>query len=237
VKPLVLASRSPQRSAILERLGVQFEVRPADVVEIETGDPRAAALENALRKARAARAAGAAHAADVAHAAGASGVADVARAAGASGAADAVRAAGASDAADFTNAAGEVRGFGAGELVLGVDTVVELGGRIYGKPPDEHAARRTLAVLSGRTHAVLSGLALLDGRQERTAVAATRVRFRPLGAHLIDWYIATGEWRERAGGYAIQGAGAALVHEIQGDYENVVGLPVATLLDLCPELL
>lgn len=180
---LVLASRSPQRSAILTRLGVPFEARPTDVTELETGDPREAVMENARRKARAAH-----------------------------------------DPA-------------ATELVLGVDTVVELDGRIYGKPADESAARATLSALSGRAHTVLSGVALLEGGRERCAVAATRVRFRELDERLIDWYLATGEWRERAGGYAIQGAGAALVHDIEGDYENVVGLPVATLIDLHPHLI
>ena len=70
-----------------------------------------------------------------------------------------------------------------------------------------------------------------------TAVEVTRVRFRPATAELLDWYVATGEWRGRAGGYAIQGAGAALVAGIEGDYLNVVGLPLARLLDLVPELL
>jgi septum formation protein len=178
---LVLASRSPQRSAILERLGVAFEVRPADVEEVQEGDPASAALENALRKARAARR--------------------------------------------------------DDELVLGVDTVVELDGRIYGKPRDERHARQTLQALSGAVHTVIGGVALLDDSREQTAVARTRVRFRELSGHTIDWYLSSGEWRERAGGYAIQGAGAALVREIEGDYENVVGLPVATLLDLHPGLL
>ena len=121
-------------------------------------------------------------------------------------------------------------------MVLGVDTLVTLNGRIYGKPADERHAAETLGALSGATHMVLSGVALLAGGRERTALAATEVVFRPLDQELIDWYIATGEWRGRAGGYAIQGAGAALVREVRGDYENVVGLPLATLLDLCPQL-
>jgi len=70
-----------------------------------------------------------------------------------------------------------------------------------------------------------------------TAVARTVVTFRELGGELLEWYLSTGEWRGRAGGYAIQGAGAALVRSVQGDYENVVGLPLASLLDLYPELL
>ncbi len=80
-------------------------------------------------------------------------------------------------------------------------------------------------------------MALIEDGEERTALAATEVVFRRLDDGLIDWYVALGEWRDRAGGYGIQGAGAALVREVRGDYENVVGLPLAMLLDLCPELL
>jgi len=123
------------------------------------------------------------------------------------------------------------------EVVVGCDTVVVLDGLIYGKPSDEEQARRTLRRLSGRTHEVTSGVAvLLRGGEERTAVARTEVTFRELDEEMLDWYVATEEWRERAGGYAIQGAGAALVHSLSGEYENVVGLPVATLIDLCPAL-
>jgi septum formation protein len=119
-----------------------------------------------------------------------------------------------------------------GDLVLGVDTLVTLHGTIYGKPADEEHARATLTALSGVTHQVVSGLALArDGNIETTA-AVTDVTFRRLDDGVVDWYLATGEWRERAGGYAIQGRGAALVREIRGDYLNVVGLPAATLLDL-----
>ena len=117
-----------------------------------------------------------------------------------------------------------------GDLVLGVDTLVALDGRIYGKPRDADEARATLAALEGRTHEVVSGLAL----GERTTHAVTRVTMR---AGLVDWYVPHEEWRGRAGGYAIQGRGAALVRGIAGDYLNVVGLPVAALLDLAPELL
>ncbi len=126
---------------------------------------------------------------------------------------------------------------GSGELVLGVDTVVALDGDLYGKPADAGAARMTLHALGGRTHEVVSGLALLGDDREDVATAITEVTFRALPEPLIDWYLATGEWRDRAGGYAIQGAGSALVRRVAGDYENVVGLPVGTLIDLCPELL
>ena len=148
----MLASSSPQRRAILERLGIAFEIRAVDVRELERGEPRQLALENARRKARA-------------------------------------------------------------------------------------AARETLRALGGATHEVLSGLVLLMAGGERSAVARTAVTFRELDDDLLEWYVATGEWRGRSGGYAIQKAGAALVRTLDGECENVVGLPVATLLDLCPELL
>jgi septum formation protein len=130
-----------------------------------------------------------------------------------------------------------VRSPGSHEAVLGCDTIVTLDGAIYGKPPDAGAARETLGALSDRTHEVLSAVVVLLPGEERTALARTSVTFRALTGSLLDWYLATGEWRGRAGGYAIQGAGAALVRAVAGDYENVVGLPVARLLDIYPELL
>jgi septum formation protein len=123
------------------------------------------------------------------------------------------------------------------ETVIGCDTLVALDGSIYGKPSDEQHARETLRALSGATHEVVSGLALVVGGEERTAISRTTVTFRELSDRLLAWYLALGEWRGRAGGYAIQGAGAALVRAVRGDYENVVGLPLATLLDIYPELL
>jgi septum formation protein len=176
---LVLASRSPQRRAILEQLGVEFTVEAPDVEEVTQGEPRSLVVENAVRKARAVE----------------------------------------------------------GRRVLGVDTAVVLDGRVFGKPRDEEEARVFLRRLSGRTHEVVSGLALRERGGERTGVAVTRVRFRLLEPPELDWYVASGEWRERAGGYAIQGRGAALVAEIEGDYWNVVGLPVPELLSLAPDLL
>jgi nucleoside triphosphate pyrophosphatase len=180
--PLVLASRSPQRRAILERLGVPFEVRPSEVAELDRGEPRSLALENALRKARAARLPG------------------------------------------------------REEAVIGCDTIVTLDGVVYGKPASERAARATLAALSGATHEVLSGLAVLLGGEERTALGRTAVTFRTIRADQLDRYVASGEWRERSGGYAIQGAGAGLVEAVEGEIDNVVGLPLTCLLEIYPEL-
>lgn len=185
---LVLASGSPQRRVLLERLGVPFTVRVSGADELEQGaDPGAVALENALRKARAALRPGAA------------------------------------------------------EAVLGCDTIVVLDGTIYGKPADEAQARATIVALGGRTHEVISGVALLIGdgveSEERTALARSRVTFRAVDEQLIDWYLATGEWQGRSGGYAIQGAtGARLALAVEGEEENVVGLPLRALRELAPEL-
>ncbi len=187
---LVLASASPQRREILSRLGIPFVVRPADVDELDAGEPHAVARENALRKARA--------------------------------------------------VAGLLGPGEADALVLGVDTLVALDGRIYGKPVGEDHARATLDALSGATHDVVSGLALISPARPdviEVATAVTRVTFRRLSTAVLDWYVGLGEWEGRAGGYAIQGAGGALVRSIDGDYLNVVGLPVALLLDRRPDFL
>jgi septum formation protein len=122
--------------------------------------------------------------------------------------------------------------------VLGVDTDVVLDGRVLGKPADEEEARERLEALSGRTHEVLSGVALRGpDDSERSALAASSVTFRALSAVDIDRYLASGEWRDRAGGYAIQGLGSTLVERLHGDFSNVVGLPLKTLLELEPGLL
>jgi septum formation protein len=180
---LILASRSPQRRAILEQLGVAFEVRITEVHELAAGPPDEVVIENAYRKA-----------------------------------------AGVASPDDDSP-------------VLGVDTMVTIGSRIYGKPRDREHARETLEALAGRRHVVLSGICLIERGRTRTAAARTLVDLRPLDARMIDWYLDTGEWRERAGAYAIQGRGALLVSSIEGDYLNVVGLPVAALAELAPGLL
>ena len=181
---LVLASGSPQRRAILEQLGVSFDVEVPEVEELSDGVPAELVRENAARKARAV-----------------------------------------------------ARERGAACPVLGADTVVSLGGRPLGKPRDEDEAERFLRDLSGRWHEVHSGLALVEAGGEAIRSAVTRVRFRELGRADLDWYLRSGEWRERAGGYAIQGLGAALVEGIEGDYWNVVGLPVPLLIELAPWLI
>jgi septum formation protein len=125
----------------------------------------------------------------------------------------------------------------AGDPVLAADTEVVLDGRVFGKAADAAQAAVFLRLLSGRTHEVWGGLALRIGGEERTARAVTRVSFRELGEADIAWYLGTGEWEGRAGAYAIQGRGASLVEAIDGDFWNVVGLPLAELVKLAPELL
>jgi septum formation protein len=116
----------------------------------------------------------------------------------------------------------------AGEVVVAVDTVVTLDGVNWGKPGDEDEARATLRALSGRAHDVISGVVV----GERSAIEVTRVTFHALDDTVLDWYLASGEWRGRAGGYAIQGRGGVLVQRVDGDYLNVVGLPVGRLAEL-----
>jgi septum formation protein len=118
-------------------------------------------------------------------------------------------------------------------VVLGVDTLVAVGDEILGKPRDVFQAREYLGRLAGRTHQVVGGFAVVTpGEPPVCGSDVTHVRFRAADAAELDRYVATGEWHGRAGGYAIQGVGAVLVGGIEGDYLNVVGLPLARLLDL-----
>lgn len=176
--PLVLASRSPQRRAILEQLRIAFEVVPVDVHELDAGIAHEVARANALAKALA-------------------------------GAAERP-----------------------GSTVLGVDTLVTWRGEIIGKPASAAVAEATLKRLSGHAHEVVSGLALVRSGYPQVVHEVTEVTFRALDEGVVRRYVQTGEWSGRAGGYAIQGQGAALVRSIAGDYLNVVGLPVGALLDL-----
>jgi len=122
-------------------------------------------------------------------------------------------------------------------LVLGADTVVAAGGRILGKPADAEDARRMLRLLGGGWHDVLTGVALVRAETGDVLVAheLTRVRFAPMTDEEIDWYVATGEPSDKAGAYAVQGRAALFIEEIEGDYWNVVGLPVRLVYKLAEE--
>jgi septum formation protein len=181
--PLLLASRSPQRRAILKQLGIPFDVVEPDYDEHapELADAAEVVRDHARGKARSV----------------------------------------ASQADD--------------RPVLGVDTEVVLQGQIFGKPADATEAEQMLEELSGKTHVVMSGLCLLTPGWEVVECEGTRVTFRELTPRDLGSYVETGEWDGRAGAYAIQGRGAALVRSIEGDYLNVVGLPGSLLVRLLAE--
>ncbi len=121
-------------------------------------------------------------------------------------------------------------------LVIGADTIVTLNGHIYGKPADEAQAAQTLAELSGKTHQVITGVALVMGDAFFSFHETTDVVFKELSEETIAAYVATGDPLDKAGGYGIQSSGSALVDHIDGDYDNVVGLPVARLSRMLAKL-
>jgi len=121
-------------------------------------------------------------------------------------------------------------------IVLGVDTDVVCDGRLLGKPDSDGDAVARLRALSGRTHEVLGGIALRRGERELSELVRTAVTFRALSDREIGDYVASGEWRDRAGGYAIQGLGSALVERVEGDLSNVIGLPIPALSRMIAEL-
>jgi septum formation protein len=126
-----------------------------------------------------------------------------------------------------------------GEVVLAADTAVVLSGEVLGKPRDDGDARRMLRALSGAAHAVLTGVCArrgAPGPAETSVVVSTTVRFAALSDAQIGWYVATGEPRDKAGAYAIQGRGGAFVRAVEGSVSNVVGLPLEETLALLAEL-
>lgn len=129
-----------------------------------------------------------------------------------------------------------------GELVLGADTLVVLDDSLLGKPRDDEEARRMLASIAGREHLVLTGVALYQperGEQaarQAVALAASRVQMAPLSEEEAAWYVATGEPLDKAGSYAVQGLGALFVEAVDGNYTNVVGLPLPAVRRLFAEL-
>jgi septum formation protein len=180
---LLLASTSPQRRAILEQLGLPFDVVAPRYEEHDPPDSDPVELVRAHAQGKARSVAG--------------------------------------EAGD--------------QPVLGVDTTVVCGGRVYGKASGPQEAAEMLAALGGAAHEVVSGLCLLTRAWEELHTETTRVSFRSLTARDIAAYVASGEWEGRAGAYAIQGLGATLVERVEGDYLNVVGLPAALLVRLLGE--
>ena len=174
--PLVLASASPRRIALLEQIGIRPDlVDPADIDETPLKDelPRQHAARLAEAKAR------------------------------------------------------RVAARHAGAFVLGADTVVAVGRRILPKAEDPAEARRCLELLSGRRHRVFGGVALMTPEGgPRSRLAVTAVTVKRLSRQEIEDYLGSGEWRGKAGGYAIQGRAAAFVAAISGSYSNIVGLPL-----------
>ncbi len=175
--PFVLASRSPRRRRLLERIGMQFDVDASDVEEIVPPDltPDRVVESLAMMKAR------------------------------------------------------DVAGRHREALTMGADTIVVLDGEILGKPADEREAAAMLRRLSGATHTVYTGIALVHPASERTVCAheGTHVTFAPMEEHEVASYVASGSPMDKAGGYGIQDdRGALFVSRIDGDYYNVVGLPL-----------
>ncbi len=180
---VVLASASPRRRDLLTQLGVELEVRPADLDEAERPgeDPVAYVRRLSVEKALAVPA-------------------------------------------------------GDHELVVAADTTVDLDGRILAKPADADDARAMLRALSARTHKVHTGVTVRRGGRTATDVATTLVTFTPLSSAAVEWYLSTGEPFDKAGAYAIQGAGAVFVASVKGSVSNVVGLPLTTVVALARSL-
>jgi septum formation protein len=122
------------------------------------------------------------------------------------------------------------------DIVLGADTAVVVGDAMFGKPSDAEEAVRMLAALSGKDHSVWTGLAVTVGGETTSAVVQSVVRFSPLSPEEIAWYIATGEPRDKAGAYAVQGLASRFIEEVRGSYSNVVGLPIATFYRILRQL-
>jgi septum formation protein len=118
-------------------------------------------------------------------------------------------------------------------LVLGADTTVVVEETLLGQPHDQDDARRMLRLLSGKWHEVLTGVAIVRvSGESKVDYETTRVRFAEMSEEEIDWYISTGEPKGKAGAYAVQGAAALFIEEIQGDYFNIVGLPIRLIFEM-----
>lgn len=175
---LILASASPRRRELLERVGLRFTVHAADVDE--TLVPGLTAREQVVRLSR-------------------------------------------------IKAEAVAKTAPEGSVILSADTVVVLDGSILGKPKDPPEARNMLQALSGRSHLVLTGVSVLRGDHLETHCEETKVHLRPLSEAEIASYVATGEPMDKAGAYGIQGYAALFVSHLEGDYYNVMGLPLCAV--------
>lgn len=183
---IYLASESPRRRELLERIGVRFATLPQGVDETphDGESPEVFVIRLALEKARAGLA---------------------------------------------RRPAGDPR------PVLAADTAVVVDDRILGKPQDRSEAMAMLQRLAGRTHRVLTGVAMVDGEQEATRLSLSGVTLRPIAEAEIQAYWASGEPRGKAGGYAVQGRGGVFVEQLEGSYSGVMGLPLFEAHDLLTE--
>jgi septum formation protein len=179
---VVLASSSPRRLDLLRSIGVEPEVRPADIDETPLDGEEPAAYVSRLARGKAAAVAG------------------------------------------------------PGEVVVAADTTVVIDGRIIGKPADRPAALESLRTLSGRTHTVFTGVAVLSPAGLLGVTVTSEVTFVKISPEFLDWYTGTAEPYDKAGGYGLQGAGAMLVAGVHGSVSNVLGLPLAELDELMQAL-
>jgi septum formation protein len=210
---LVLASASPRRRELLAQAGFSFTVHPAHIPEdpLPNEDPIAYVVRLARQKAETVFA-------SLSEKLGAPGIASETR----------------ENFPIGTNASASEKRASAAPQVLGADTTVTIDGLILAKPTDPADAARMLRLLSGRTHRVITGVAIVTAERTEVAAEVTGVRFLTLSEKEIVDYIATGEPMDKAGAYAIQGRAARWIPRITGDYFNVVGLPlvlVSTMLD------
>ena len=185
MKTIILASASPRRKELLEKIGLEFEVEPGDYEEdIGSGiEPHELAQKISLKKAEVV-------------------------------------------ASKRKNA-----------LVIAADTFIVCGGKILGKPHTEDEARKMLETINGRAHSVVTGFSIIDTGKNKTLSKSveTRVYVRKLTPAEIDAYVMSKEPLDKAGAYAIQGLGAVIVEKIEGDYFNVIGLPLSMLTEALKE--
>jgi len=185
MKTVILASASPRRKELLEKIGLVFEVEPSNCEEnIDSRlGPHELAREISLKK------------------------------------------------------AGAVAGRHKDAIVIAADTFIVFGGRILGKPLTENEARKILETINGGSHSVITGFSIIDTTDNRTVTGSveTKVYIRKLTPAEIDAYVSSGEPMDKAGAYAIQGLGAVIVERIEGDYFNVIGLPLSALTEALKE--